>query len=57
MRSLKMCYGLPLKVSLMVRTLNMMINIGRALCFELLHVRIHFLDSDQQSLWDIKMIV
>ena len=36
---------------------NMMIGIGRALSFELPHVRMQFLDFDQQSSWDMEMTV
>ncbi|KAI1873032.1 uncharacterized protein JN550_003285 [Neoarthrinium moseri] len=36
---------------------NMMIGIGRALAFELPHVRMQFLDFDEQSSWDMEMVV
>ncbi len=36
---------------------NMMIGIGRALSFELPHVRIQILDFDQQSSWDMELTV
>ena len=36
---------------------NMMIGIGRALSFELPHVRIQFLGFDQQSSWDMEKAV